>query len=65
MVRARAEARTVGGEDYPQAYCYVFTVRDGRLIDVLEYCDTALVERVLELPAALGRYPRIRFLRRR
>jgi ketosteroid isomerase-like protein len=50
VVRAAAQARTVRGEDYPQAYCYVFTVRDGRLIDVLEYCDTALVERVLELP---------------
>ncbi len=50
VVRASAEARTVGGEDYPQAYCYVFTVRDGRLVDVLEYCDTSLVERVLELP---------------
>jgi uncharacterized protein len=51
VVRARAEARTVRGDDYPQAYCYVFTVRDGRLVDALEYCDTALVERVLELPA--------------
>jgi len=50
VVRAQAAARTVRGEDYPQAYCYVFTVRDGRLIDILEYCDTALVERVLELP---------------
>jgi ketosteroid isomerase-like protein len=50
VVRASAEARTVRGEDYPQAYCYLFTVRDGRLVDVIEYCDTALVERVLELP---------------
>lgn len=50
VVRARATATTVRGEDYPQVYCYVFTVRDGQLIDVLEYCDTALVERVLELP---------------
>ena len=51
VVRAEASARTVRGEDYPQVYCYVFTVRDGRLLDVIEYCDTALVERVLELPA--------------
>jgi ketosteroid isomerase-like protein len=50
VVRAEATAVTVRGENYPQVYCYVFTVRDGRLIDVLEYCDTALVERVLELP---------------
>lgn len=50
VVRAKAQATTVRGEDYPQAYCYVFTVRDGRITDVIEYCDTALVERVLELP---------------
>jgi uncharacterized protein len=51
VVRAQAEAKTVRGEAYPQVYAYFFTVRDGRLIDVLEYCDTALVERVLELPS--------------
>lgn len=50
VVRATAEARTVGGEPYPQAYCYVFRVADGRLAEVIEYCDTALVERVLTLP---------------
>lgn len=50
VVQAAAEAKTVRGEDYPQAYCYIFTVRGGRIFDVIEYCDTALVERVLELP---------------
>jgi ketosteroid isomerase-like protein len=54
VVRASAEARTVGGEPYPQAYCYVFRVRDGRLAEVIEYCDTALVERVLTLPGQSG-----------
>ena len=52
VVRAEATARTVRGDDYPQVYCYVFTVADGRLLDVIEYCDTALVERVLELPSS-------------
>jgi ketosteroid isomerase-like protein len=51
VVRARAIARTTRGEGYPQAYCYVFGVTDGRLSEVIEYCDSALVERVLELPA--------------
>jgi len=51
VVRARASATTVRGEAYPQAYCYVFRIADGRISEVLEYCDTALVERVLELPA--------------
>ena len=54
VVRATAEARTVGGEPYPQAYCYVFGVKDGRLTEVIEYCDTALVERVLTLPGQAG-----------
>jgi uncharacterized protein len=51
VVRARATATTVRGEAYAQAYCYVFGVIDGRITEVIEYCDTALVERVLELPA--------------
>jgi ketosteroid isomerase-like protein len=52
VVRATAEAMTVGGDAYPQAYCYVFRVENGLLTEVLEYCDTALVERVLTLPSA-------------
>jgi uncharacterized protein len=51
VVRARANAMTVRGEAYPQAYCYVFRIVDGRIAEVTEYCDTALVERVLERPA--------------
>jgi uncharacterized protein len=52
VVRARANAMTVRGDAYPQAYCYVFGVIDGKIAEVIEYCDTALVERVLELPGA-------------
>ena len=50
VVRAIAEATTTGGDSYPQAYCYVFRLTDGCITEVLEYCDTALVERVLALP---------------
>jgi uncharacterized protein len=32
-------------------YCYLFRVRDGQLVEAVEHCDTALVERVLEPPA--------------
>jgi ketosteroid isomerase-like protein len=52
VVRAVAEATTTRGQAYPQAYCYVFRVEHGRLSEVLEYCDTGLVERVLTLPPA-------------
>jgi uncharacterized protein len=55
VVRARANAMTVRGDAYPQAYCYVFGVIDGQITEVIEYCDTALVERVLELPVGRAR----------
>jgi uncharacterized protein len=48
-VRNVAET-TIRRDAYPQEYCYVFRVEGGRLAEVLEYCDTALVERVLALP---------------
>jgi uncharacterized protein len=51
VVQARGSAVTKRGERYDQTYCYVFRVRDGRLTEVVEHCDTALVERVLDPPA--------------
>ncbi|WP_280254513.1 nuclear transport factor 2 family protein [Nocardia abscessus] len=51
VVRARARAVTTRGETYDQIYCFLFRVVDGKLREVVEYCDTALVERVLTRPA--------------
>ncbi len=51
VVQARGRATTKRGDPYHQIYCYIFRVRDGRLTEVVEHCDTALVERVLEPPA--------------
>lgn len=51
VVRARAIATTTRGESYPQNYCFIFRVAGGKLTEVIEYCDTALVERILERPA--------------
>jgi uncharacterized protein len=50
VVRAVAEATTTRGDAYPQAYCYVFRLENGLISEVLEYCDTGLVERVLARP---------------
>lgn len=50
VVQARADAVTKRGQRYDQVYCFIFTVRHGQLAQVIEYCDTALVERVLVLP---------------
>lgn len=38
---------TKRGERYPNRYCWVFTFEGGAVVEVVEYCDTALIERVL------------------
>ncbi len=50
VVQARGYATTRRGEPYHQTYCYIFRVADGRITEVVEHCDTALVERVLDPP---------------
>ncbi|MGI5132072.1 nuclear transport factor 2 family protein [Pseudonocardia sp. CA-107938] len=47
-VRAQATATTVTGQDYPQLYLLLITVRDRQIVEIVEHCDTGLVERVLE-----------------
>jgi len=47
VVQSRGEAETVAGVPYNNSYCQVFTVRDGLIREVVEYCDTALVNQVL------------------
>ena len=47
VVLARGEVKTVRGEDYNNSYCFVLRMRGGRIVEVREYCDTALAERVL------------------
>jgi ketosteroid isomerase-like protein len=42
---------TTRGEAYEQTYCMIFRLANGRLTEIIEHCDTALVERVLEPPA--------------
>ncbi|WP_435593243.1 nuclear transport factor 2 family protein [Nocardia sp. bgisy118] len=48
VVQARGHGVTTRGEAYEQTYCMIFRVAEGRLAGVVEYCNTALVERVLE-----------------
>ena len=50
VVQAHGHATTRRGEPYHQTYCYIFRVADGKLTEVVEHCDTALVERVLDRP---------------
>ncbi|MEU1210053.1 nuclear transport factor 2 family protein [Nocardia sp. NPDC005825] len=47
VVQAHATGTTLAGEPYPQTYCLVLRLAGGRIREIVEYCDTALVERVL------------------
>lgn len=50
VVQARGRGQTLRGQPYNNTYCMIFRVHDGQLTEVIEHCDTALVERVLEPP---------------
>jgi ketosteroid isomerase-like protein len=48
VVQARGFATTKRGDQYHQTYCYVFRIVDERITEVIEHCDTSLVDRVLD-----------------
>lgn len=50
VVEARGDNVTKSGERYDNEYCFVWRVQNGKITQIKEYCDSALVERVL------GRY---------
>jgi uncharacterized protein len=52
VVLARGEVRTVRGEDYNNSYCFVIRMRDGKMVELREYMDTALAEARLTMGAA-------------
>lgn len=52
VVEARGDNVTKSGERYDNEYCFVWRVQNGKITQIKEYCDSALVERVL------GRYPK-------
>jgi ketosteroid isomerase-like protein len=50
VVQCDGDATTVSGERYANTYCFVIRVEEGRLRELTEYMDTALVDRVLQPP---------------
>ena len=50
VVECRGEATTSSGERYANTYCFVIRLDGGQLRELTEYCDTALVDRVLKAP---------------
>lgn len=51
VVLARGEVKTTRGEDYNNCYCFVIRMRDGKMIELREYMDTALAEARLSFPS--------------
>jgi uncharacterized protein len=52
VVEGRNHGVTHSGRDYPNRYCWVFVMRDGKVAEVTEYMDTQMVAEVLAPPAA-------------
>ena len=46
VVLSQGHATTTAGTPYNNTYAQVFTVRDGQIVAVKEYMDTALIDRV-------------------
>mgnify|MGYP001816273400 CR=1 FL=1 len=44
VVLSRGTAETVDGKPYNNRYCQIMRLRNGRIVAVTEYMDTALVE---------------------
>jgi ketosteroid isomerase-like protein len=51
VVEARGDMMTKAGVRYENEYCLVYRLQDGKIVEITEYCDSALCE------AVLGKYP--------
>lgn len=50
VVEGRNHSVTKSGRDYPNRYCWVFVIRDGKIAEITEYTDTQLITEVLAPP---------------
>jgi uncharacterized protein len=48
VARCQGDVTLRTGERYDNQYCFWFRLRDGLIVEIIEYGDTALVERVLQ-----------------
>jgi ketosteroid isomerase-like protein len=52
VVESRGGVTTKAGARYENDYCWVFRVRDGKIVTITEYMDTELVTKALTAPPA-------------
>jgi uncharacterized protein len=57
VVQATGEMRTRAGVPYNNDYCLIYRLRDGRIVEITEYLDSVLCERVLGPFPATRRQP--------
>jgi uncharacterized protein len=51
MVEGVGEMKTKAGVPYNNDYCLIYRLKDGKIVEIREYCDSALTEKIL------GKYP--------
>jgi len=51
VVEAQGCVTTRSGMPYHNKYCYIFRLRNSRIVEITEYMDTALADAVLADPA--------------
>ncbi|HTC30770.1 MAG TPA: nuclear transport factor 2 family protein [Candidatus Acidoferrum sp.] len=50
VIECRGQSTTKSGHAYNNSYCYVCRFADGKMVELTEYLDTALVEKALLPP---------------
>jgi ketosteroid isomerase-like protein len=50
VVEGRGHNTTKTGKAYQNAYCWVFRFSEGKVVELMEYTDTALIESALKPP---------------
>lgn len=50
VVEGRNHSVTSSGQDYPNRYCWIFVMREGKVAEITEYTDTQLIAEVLAPP---------------
>lgn len=51
VVESVGKMQTKAGVPYSNEYCLIYRLKDGKIVEIREYCDSALTEKVL------GPYP--------
>jgi uncharacterized protein len=50
VIQCRGRVTTVSGKPYNNTYCWVIRMADGKMKELTEYCDTALINDALAPP---------------